>query len=1320
MIGFYRRCFLTFLLAGFALFRSFDASAQCTITNLNASYCDDAAAFSLTGTTNYYGAGVTGTTFNPAAAGAGTHQIVGTSGVANTYTVSTAGTYAPIAGSGTSVILANDAITADLPIGFTFNFFGTNTAVFRIVSNGFIRFTGTNPSATSQTLPAVGTPNDLVALAWEDLNPGAGGTIQYFTTGTSPFRKLIINYTNIPFASNGALVVTGQIQLHESTNIIQIHATRVDSDGTTRTMGIENATGTAAYVVTGRNNTDWTATNSFAEFRPTCLDVRTVTIDPVPTNQGVSPAATTICTGSSVNVTITNAQAGVSYQLQNNADSSPLSGFVNGTGANLVIASNAIAANTTIKVYARNNTTLCDTDLTNTTVVTIDQPPTASNAGTNQAVCGTGVTLAANTPIVGTGAWSIVSGLGGTVTAPGNPTSTFTGIAGTTYVLQWTISNGTCVPPSSSTVNITLDPTPTVSNAGAPQIVCGNFTTLNANVPTVGTGQWAITAGAGGTVSDINSATSGFTGTPGVTYTLSWTISNGSCAASVSSVNIQLDAAPTVSAAGPNQIICGNSATLAGNTPVVGTGQWFIMSGTGGNVTTPTSATSPFTGTPGQTYVLEWRISNGSCPTSISSVTIRLDAAPTVSNAGAPQIACGNFTTLNANVPTVGTGQWTITAGAGGTVSDINSATSGFTGTPGVTYTLSWTISNGSCAASVSSVNIQLDAAPTVSAAGPNQIICGNSATLAGNTPVVGTGQWFIMSGTGGNVTTPTSATSPFTGTPGQTYVLEWRISNGSCPTSISSVTIRLDAAPTVSNAGAPQIVCGNFTTLNANVPTVGTGQWAITAGAGGTVSDINSATSGFTGTPGVTYTLSWTISNGSCAASVSSVNIQLDAAPTVSAAGPNQIICGNSATLAGNTPVVGTGQWFIMSGTGGNVTTPTSATSPFTGTPGQTYVLEWRISNGSCPTSISSVTIRLDAAPTVSNAGAPQIVCGNFTTLNANVPTVGTGQWAITAGAGGTVSDINSATSGFTGTPGVTYTLSWTISNGSCAASVSSVNIQLDAAPTVSAAGPNQIICGNSATLAGNTPVVGTGQWFIMSGTGGNVTTPTSATSPFTGTPGQTYVLEWRISNGSCPTSISSVTIRLDAAPTVSNAGAPQIVCGNFTTLNANVPTVGTGQWAITAGAGGTVSDINSATSGFTGTPGVTYTLSWTISNGSCAASVSSVNIQLDAAPTVSAAGPNQIICGNSATLAGNTPVVGTGQWFIMSGTGGNVTTPTSATSPFTGTPGQTYVLEWRISNGSCPTSISSVTIRLECCTNGIECWCSADCLWQLHNFKC
>ena len=58
-------------------------------------------------------------------------------------------------------------------------------------------------------------------------------------------------------------------------------------------------------------------------------------------------------------------------------------------------------------------------------------------------MCGlTTATLAANTPAVGTGAWSIVSGMGGTVTTPASPTSTFTGTAGTAYVL--TLDNQQC------------------------------------------------------------------------------------------------------------------------------------------------------------------------------------------------------------------------------------------------------------------------------------------------------------------------------------------------------------------------------------------------------------------------------------------------------------------------------------------------------------------------------------------------------------------------------------------------------------------------------------------------------------------------------------------------------------------------------------------------------------------------------------------------------------------------------------------------------------------------------------------------------------
>jgi len=67
--------------------------------------------------------------------------------------------------------------------------------------------------------------------------------------------------------------------------------------------------------------------------------------------------------------------------------------------------------------------------------------PTGSDAGPDQLnVAGATVTLAANTPITGTGSWTIIEGSGGYIQDPANPGSTFTGVAGTTYTLSWAIS----------------------------------------------------------------------------------------------------------------------------------------------------------------------------------------------------------------------------------------------------------------------------------------------------------------------------------------------------------------------------------------------------------------------------------------------------------------------------------------------------------------------------------------------------------------------------------------------------------------------------------------------------------------------------------------------------------------------------------------------------------------------------------------------------------------------------------------------------------------------------------------------------------------
>jgi hypothetical protein len=967
--------------------------------------------------------------------------------------------------------------------------------------------------------------------------------------------------------------------------------------------------------------------------------------------------------------------------------------------------------------------------------VNVNAAPTTALAGPDQtgaSTCGlTSVTLAANTPSVGTGAWSIISGAGGTVTTPSSPTSTFSGTAGTAYTLRWTISNSPCSA-STDDVNVTFNRNPTTANAGPDQTssaTCGlTSVTLAGNAPSVGTGAWSIISGAGGTVTTPSSATSTFSGTAGTTYTLRWTISNSPCTASTDDVVITFNRNPTTANAGPDQTssaTCGlTSVTLAGNAPSVGTGAWSIISGAGGTVTTPSSATSTFSGTAGTTYTLRWTISNSPCTASTDDVVITFNRNPTTANAGPDQTSsatCGlTSVTLAGNAPSVGTGAWSIISGAGGTVTTPSSATSTFSGTAGTTYTLRWTISNSPCTASTDDVVITFNRNPTTANAGPDQTssaTCGlTTVTLAGNAPSVGTGAWSIISGAGGTVTTPTSATSTFSGTAGTTYTLRWTISNSPCTASTDDVVITFNQNPTTANAGPDQTssaTCGlTSVTLAGNAPSVGTGAWSIISGAGGTVTTPSSATSTFSGTAGTTYTLRWTISNSPCTASTDDVVITFNQNPTTANAGPDQTssaTCGlTSVTLAGNAPSIGTGVWSIISGAGGTVTTPTSATSTFSGTAGTTYTLRWTISNSPCTASTDDVVITFNQNPTTANAGPDQTssaTCGlTSVTLAGNAPSIGTGAWSIISGAGGTVTTPTSETSTFSGTAGTTYTLRWTISNSPCTASTDDVVITFNQNPTTANAGPDQTssaTCGlTSVTLAGNAPSVGTGAWSIISGAGGTVTTPSSATSTFSGTAGTTYTLRWTISNTPCIASTDDIVVTFNQNPTASNAGGPQTICETGAAiLAANSPSVGTGAWTVVSGPSTSTSQFSSTSSNtatFTPAGGAgSYLLRWTISNAPCTSSTSDVTITVDAAPTTAAAGTDQTNCNNSSfTLAGNNPSIGTGAWTVVSGTA-SITTPAANNSGVTGvTLGTSATLRWTISNGVCTASTDDVVL--------------------------
>ena len=323
---------------------------------------------------------------------------------------------------------------------------------------------------------------------------------------------------------------------------------------------------------------------------------------------------------------------------------------------------------------------------------------------------------------------------------------------------------------------------------------------------------------------------------------------------------------------------------------------------------------------------LQWVV----CTPSSDQVTIKLDANPLpAAAAGSDQTLCSTSATLAGNAPTTGIGTWTIVSGAGGSFVNANSPTTVFNGVTGTTYVLRWTISNGVCPSTSDDVQITFNTPPTVATAGPDQTLCSTSATLAGNTPATGTGQWTIVSGAGGSFALDTNPTTTIYWNTRHHLCFTMDDLQWSMYTEFDQVTIKLDANPLpAAAAGTDQTLCSTSATLAGNTPTTGIGTWTVVSGAGGSFVNANSPTTVFNGVTGTTYILRWTISNGVCPSTSDDVQITFDTPPTVATAGPDQTLCSTSATLAGNTPYPGTGQWTIVSGAGGSFALATNPTT--------------------------------------------------------------------------------------------------------------------------------------------------------------------------------------------------------------------------------------------------------------------------------------------------------------------------------------------------------------------------------------------------------
>lgn len=169
-------------------------------------------------------------------------------------------------GSGSSISLGDEGVSSSIPLGFSFEFYCNSYSSLFVSSNGWLTFSGaftSDPQYVTGSLPGSLDPNAMIAFAWDDLDPGSGGTIEYFTIGTAPNRRFILSISNVPHYSCASCLISMQVVLEEGTNAIEFHNTRVDNHGATGTMtqGIEDNSGLRGVTISGRNASTWSASN---------------------------------------------------------------------------------------------------------------------------------------------------------------------------------------------------------------------------------------------------------------------------------------------------------------------------------------------------------------------------------------------------------------------------------------------------------------------------------------------------------------------------------------------------------------------------------------------------------------------------------------------------------------------------------------------------------------------------------------------------------------------------------------------------------------------------------------------------------------------------------------------------------------------------------------------------------------------------------------------------------------------------------------------------------------------------------------------------
>jgi hypothetical protein len=835
---------------------------------------------------------------------------------------------------------------------------------------------GTSAWSTAGTfVTACSVPNNPGTISVT--SPSASGfTLNYAAASPVPTNYILFNTTgatntSIPTLVNGTSYTNSTSYTFGGNSYSCI--TNASASPQVLTGGVSNTQ--YNYFLFSKNTTN---TCSGAPYYSTGVTVSAITCPAAPTapiNSAITTSGATVSWTASV---IGGGAGTINYTLEvytGSGYTGPISGSPFSVGTSVSQSLTSLNSNTPYyyRIKANNGGMGCDSAYLTGTFTTACGA-TTSNAGTAQSSCGgtTPVTLAANTPSVGTGAWTVTSGpstLVSQFSSTTNPTAVFTPAGGTgAYVLTWTITSGGCS--SASTVTITVNPNP--------------------NTPTVTPASTSICPAVIQTLTAIGTTVSGNyineTFSSGTAWPTNWSgvIASGTDTVAITASNSAGGTANEITFSSNNGLsTTGLDRAIYG--PFNTTGQTSLSLSWKNYLNHYSSSYSYYVKVQTSTDGVNWTDSGWGTNPVTSSIAAGTQTTTLTTNVGSSTLyisfTMGGLTfganywyidnvvvtgaTINANpVWTPITNLYSDSGATTAYVINTKATTVYFkSSTPG-TYNYTTTSTLGSCSLTgATSVTVKTPVGIT-SATAAESPICATATTSLTANGVVGTNAvvtWYT--GTGGTGTNLGTGTTITVG-PGTYYA---RVT-GDCGSAVeASVTVGAKVNVGITSATAAESsICATATTLLTANSVVGTNA-VVTwyTGAGGTGTNLGTGTTLTVG-PG-TYYAQVTGDCGTPVEATVTVGSKVNVGITGISVSANPICSSTTATLTAN-GVVGTNAvvtWYTGSGgTGTNLGTGVTTTRG----PGTYYA---RVT-GDCGTAESNFTINAIAEPTWANLQWP------------------------------------------------------------------------------------------------------------------------------------------------------------------------------------------------------------------------------------------------------------------------------------------------------------------------------------------------------------